>query len=90
MLCAVVEKFWKQHLIKQLLYGHLYPISEIILVKQTRHVELCWKGKIELKSDVLLKSLTHGQASAGRPADLHSLALCSPWMQSRKLTTSGE
>ena len=40
ILCAVVNKFWKQHFSKQQLYGHLPTISQAIQVKQIRHAGL--------------------------------------------------
>ena len=33
----VLNKSWKQHLTKQLLYGHIPPISQTFLVRQTRN-----------------------------------------------------
>ena len=37
ILHAVLNKFLKQQFIKQLLNGHLLPISQTIQVKQARH-----------------------------------------------------
>ena len=39
MLSAVLKKSWKQHTIKQHLYGHLLPISQTPQVGQTRHAD---------------------------------------------------
>ena len=50
MLCAVLNKSWKQHPTKQLLYGHLPLISQTIKVKLTRHVGQCWSSKDKLKA----------------------------------------
>ena len=33
MLCAVLNKLWKQHPIKQQPYGHLPPISQTIQIR---------------------------------------------------------
>ena len=37
MLRGVLNKHWKQHPIKQQLYGHSLPISQTIQVRRTRH-----------------------------------------------------
>ena len=37
MLQAILNKSWKQHPTKQLLYSHLPPISKTTQVKRTRH-----------------------------------------------------
>ena len=65
MLRAILNKSWKQHLTKQLLYGHSPPISKTIQIRRTRHAEHCWKSKNELISDVLLWTPSHGRASVG-------------------------
>ena len=54
MLWAVLNKSWRQHPTKQLLYGHLPPITKSIQVRRARHVEHCWRSKDELISDILL------------------------------------
>ena len=54
MLRAILNKSWKQHPIKQLLYGHLPPITKTIQVWRTRHAGHCWRSRDELISDVLL------------------------------------
>ena len=43
MLRAILNKFWRQHPIKQQLYGHIPPISKTMQVRQTRHVGHCWE-----------------------------------------------
>ena len=68
MLLEILNKFWRQHPTKQLLYGHLLSIKKTIQVRQTRHVEHCWRSKAELISDILLWIHSHRRAKAGRPA----------------------
>ena len=53
MLQAVLNKFWRQHPTKQLLYGQLPPITKTIQVTQTRHAGHFWRSKDKLMSDVL-------------------------------------
>ena len=67
MLRAISSKFWKQHLTKQQLYGHLPPILKTSQIRQIRHVGLSQRSKDELISDVLLWTPSHGHASVGRP-----------------------
>ena len=43
ILCATLNKFWKQHPTKQKLYGHLPPITKVIQVRRTRHAGHCWR-----------------------------------------------
>ena len=38
MLCAVLNKSWKQNITKNELYNHLLPILQTIQVRWTRHV----------------------------------------------------
>ena len=52
MLCAILKKSWKQHPIKQQLYGHLPPISQTIQVRWTRHAEHYWGSKDKIISGV--------------------------------------
>ena len=66
MLQAILNKFWKQHPIKQQLYSHLLPISKTIQVKQTRHTGHCKRNKDTLLSDVLQWTPTNGHASVDR------------------------
>ena len=76
MLCAVLNKSWKQHPTKQQLYSHLPPISQTIQVRQTRHAGHCWRSRDKLISDVLLWTHTHGHTSVGRPAKTYIHQLC--------------
>ena len=71
MLRAVLNKSWKQHLIKQQLYGYLPPIMKTIQVKRTRHSEDYWGSKDELISDILLWTPSHG-----RPVRTYIQQLC--------------
>ena len=76
MLKAILNKSWRQHLIKQQLYGHLAPITKTIKVKRTRHTGHCWRSRHELISDVLQWTPSHGWAKAGRPAQTYIQQLC--------------
>ena len=76
MLWAILNKSWQQHPTRHQLYGHLYPIMKTIQVRRNRHAEHCWRSKDELISDVLLWTLTYGQAKAGRPARIYIQQLC--------------
>ena len=73
---AILNKFWRQHPIKQPLYGHLTPITKTIQVRRNRHAEHCWRKKDWLISDLLRWTPTHGRAKAGRPARTYIQSLC--------------
>ena len=75
ILRAILNKSWRQHLTKQQLYGHLPPITKTIQVKRTRHAGH-WRSRDELISDVLLWTLSHSRAKAGRPARTYIQQLC--------------
>ena len=68
MLCAVLNKSWKQRLPKQQLCSHLPPISQSIQVRWTRHAGHHWRSKDKLISDVLLWTPTHAHISVDQPA----------------------
>ena len=68
MLRAILNKSWRQHPTNQQLYGHQPPITKTIKVRRTRHARHCWRSRDELISDVLMWTLSHGRAKAGRPA----------------------
>ena len=68
MLWAILNKSWRQHHIKQQLYGHLPPITKTIQVRRTKYAGHCWISKDELISDILRWTPSHGRAKAGRPA----------------------
>ena len=76
MLRAILNKSWRQHSTKQQLYGHLPPVTKTIQVKRTRHAGHCWRSKDELISDILLWTLSHGRAKAGRPTKTYIQQLC--------------
>ena len=76
MLCAVLNKTWKQHPSKQQLYGHLHLISETIKVKRIRHAGHRWRSKDGLISDILLWNSTHGHTNVGRPGSTYIEQLC--------------
>ena len=66
MLRAILSKSWRQHPTKQQLY--LPPITKTIKIRRIRHAGHCWRSRIELISDVLLWTPSHGRTKAGRPA----------------------
>ena len=76
MLRAILNKSWRQHLMRHQLYGYLPPITKTIQVRRTRHAGHCWRSKDELISDVPLWTPTYGQAKAGRPARTYIQQLC--------------
>ena len=76
MLRAILNKSWRQHPIRLLLYGHLPPITKTIQVRRTRHAGHCWRSGDELISDVLLLTPKHGLAKAGLPARTYIQQLC--------------
>ena len=54
MLCAILNKSWRQHPTRHQLYGHLPPIMKTIQIRWTRCAGCCWRSRDELISDVLL------------------------------------
>ena len=76
MLRAILNKFWRQHPIKQQLYGHQPPITKTIKIRRTRHAGHCWRSRDELVSDVLLWTPSHGRAKAGRSVRTYIQQLC--------------
>ena len=67
MLRAILKKSLRLHPTKQQLYSHSPPISKTIQVRRTRHEGHCRRSRDELISDILLWTLSYGQAKAGRP-----------------------
>ena len=65
ILWTILNKSWKQHPIKQQLYGFLPPITKTIKVRRTRH---CWRSKDKLISDILQWTSSHGWEKVGWPA----------------------
>ena len=53
------EQIQKSHPSKDQLYGHLFPISQIIPVRQAQHAWHCWKSKDKIICGILLWTLTH-------------------------------
>ena len=76
MLRAILNKSWRQQHTKQQLYGHLPHITKTIQVRRTRHAGHCWRSKDELINDLLLRTPSHRQAEAGRPARTYIQQLC--------------
>ena len=76
MLRAILNKSLRKHPTRHQLYGHLPPITKTIQVRRTRHAGHCWRSRDELRSDVLLRTPTHGRAKAGRPARTYIQQLC--------------
>ena len=68
MLRTILLKSWRQHPIKQQLYGHLPPTTKTIQVRRTRHAGHFWRSRDEFMSDILLWTPSHGRAKARRPA----------------------
>ena len=76
MLWTILNKSWRQHPTKQLLYGHLPSTTKTIKVRRTRHAGHCWRSKDELISDILPWIPSHGRAKAGWPARTYIQQLC--------------
>ena len=76
MLRAILNKFWRQHPIKQQLYCHLQLIAKTIQVRRTRYAGHCWISRDELVSDILQWTPSHGQAKSGRPARTYIQQFC--------------
>ena len=76
MLCAVLNKSWKQPLTKQQLYDHLPPISQTIHVRWTRHAGHCWKSSNELISDIIQWTPTCEHTSVSQPAKTYIHHFC--------------
>ena len=71
ILCAALNKYWKQHLTKQQLHGHLPPISQTIQVWQASIARHCWWSKDE---HIWSRSPEH--TSVGQPAKTYIHQLC--------------
>ena len=76
MLCAIMNKSWRQNTTKQQLFGHLPPIIKTIQVRRTRHAGHCCRSKDELISDILLWTPSHGRAKVGWPARTYIQQFC--------------
>ena len=76
MLQAILNKSWRQHLTKQLLYGHQPTITKTIQVRRNIHSGHCWRSRDELISDVLQWTPSHGRAKVGWLARTYIQQLC--------------
>ena len=76
ILQAILNKSWRQHPTKQLLYGHLPLIMKTIRIRRTRHAGHCWRSRDELISDLLLWSPSQGRAKAEQSAQTYIQQLC--------------
>ena len=76
MLQAIVNESWKQHSMKQHLYGHQTPISKTIQIWQTRYAGPSWKSKDKLISNVLLWTPAQRNASVGQTTRTYIQHLC--------------
>ena len=76
MLRAILNKSWRQHPTRHLLYSHLPPITKTIQARRTIHAGHWWWSRDELISDVHLWTPTYGRAKAGRPARTYIQQLC--------------
>ena len=87
------ERFWKnsweQHPTKQQVFGHLPPISKMILVKRTQHAEHCWKIKDELiREGFFIDPNTWTWQSWTTSKNLFTVALCGNWIDFGRLARS--
>ena len=67
MLRAVLNKFWRQHPTKQLLYGHLPPITKLYKLDDPDMQDNAGEVRTNV-SDVLQWTPSHARAKSGRPA----------------------
>ena len=81
MLRLILNKSWRQHPIKQQLYGHLPPITKTIKVRRTRHAGRAHKWCTHMNP------LTWPSKSRATSTNLHTAAQCrygmSPWGPAR-------
>ena len=76
MLRTLLNKSWRQHPIKQQLYGHLLSITNSIKVRRSRHAGHCWRSRDEFISDIFPWTPSYDRAKAGRPARTYVQQLC--------------
>ena len=76
MLRAILNKSRRQHHTKLQLYGYPPTITKTIKFRRTRHAGYCWRNKDRVIIDILLWTLSHGRAKAGRPARTYIQRLC--------------
>ena len=87
MLCAVLNKSWKQHPTKLELYDHFPPITQIKHVRRTAYLTLYWR-RDELICDVLFWTATHGHTIFGQSTNTSAYLKTLQLMLTRKLATS--
>ena len=76
MLQAILNKYWRQHPTKHVLYTHLKPLTKTIQVRRTRLAGQYWRSRDVLISDVLLWTPLHDRVKAGQPARTYIQHLC--------------
>ena len=76
MLRVILNKYWKQPLTTQQLYGHQPPITKTIEIRRTRHAVHCLRSRDELISNIILWTPSLGRKKAGRPARTYVEQLC--------------
>ena len=77
MLRAILNKSWRQHSTKQLLYGRLSPITKTIKFRRIGHAGHCWSSRDELISDILFWTTFSGPlCPAGWDCRIYRLHLC--------------
>ena len=76
MLRAILNESWRQHTTKQLVYGHLPPITKTIKVKQTRHAGQCWRSRDEHIRCTPMDPVTWPSKSEATSSNLDTAALC--------------
>ena len=79
MLWAILNKSWRQHLIKQQLYGYLPPITKTIKIRRTRHVGHCWRSRAH-KWCTPVDPVTWPSKGRTTSSNLHTSALCQDGM----------
>ena len=84
ILCAVLNKPWKQHPMKSQLYGHLSLISQTIQVRRTRDGEAMDGGR-EARKSMLSVWLEKKQGQIHKPRSLMYLWTCQCWHTSKNL-----
>ena len=71
MLRAILNKSWRQHPQSSSCTTTYHPSQKTIKIRQTRHAGYCWRS-----SDVLLWTISHGRAKAGRAARTYIQQFC--------------
>ena len=79
-LCILFSTHLEASTPKQQSYGHLPPITQTILVRQTRHSGYCWRSRGELMTDLIL--YTSSQICINQPVNMYSSSQCRHVMQS--------